>query len=402
VSTAELIKDNTATGPDAVRCARELVPLLAAEAAQGERDRRITGTAFAAMHDAGLLSLCIPREHGGREADWRTNLDVCAELARGDGAAGWVAAILNIADWIGALFPAAVRAEVFSAPQNHCCGVLIPRHGAAVRAPGGFQVADALWPFGSASWHASWCAFNLPVVDDAGTLVDQVLAMVPMGEVEIVDDWHTTAVRGTGSNSLRLRNVFIPEHRTLPVAPLVTGAYAVESMAERGVLYRCALAPTFGFAITGPLLGLAQAAIDAALGRVATRSIAYTVYTSQATATITHLQLGEAQLKVDSARLHLYRAADEVTAWAERREVMPPTDRARAKADFGWATRLCYEAGELVAAACGGSAIAEKDPLQRILRDLRALSTHGYLLPATQIELLGRIMCGQAPQATLL
>jgi hypothetical protein len=40
--------------------------------------------------------------------------------------------------------------------------------------------------------------------------------------------------------------------------------------------------------------------------------------------------------------------------------------------------------------------------LQRILRDLRALATHGYLLPATQIELLGRILCGQPPQSILL
>lgn len=173
-ATSPRLPDAAGDRDELGRRAREVAPVLAEHAAQGERERRVTQPAFDAMQEAGLLSLCVPREQGGLEADWHANLDVCAELARGDGAAGWVAAIINIADWIGGLFPAPVRAEIFGTPGNHCCGVLIPRRGAARRVEGGYQVDDAMWAFGSASLHVQWSAFNIPVVDAAGALVDQI------------------------------------------------------------------------------------------------------------------------------------------------------------------------------------------------------------------------------------
>src|SRR5204863_9022270 len=47
--------------------------------------------------------------------------------------------------------------------------------------------------------------------------------LVPLAETEIVDDWQVLGLAGTGSKSLVLRDVFIPEHRCVMVADLFSG-----------------------------------------------------------------------------------------------------------------------------------------------------------------------------------
>src|SRR5260370_15099597 len=47
--------------------------------------------------------------------------------------------------------------------------------------------------------------------------------LVPLAEVEIVDDWQVLGVAGTGSKSVVLHDVFIPEHRCIMVSGLLAG-----------------------------------------------------------------------------------------------------------------------------------------------------------------------------------
>lgn len=53
----------------------------------------------------------------------------------------------------------------------------------------------------------------MAVTDEDGNLIDQKLMTLPFDEIEVLNDWYTLGLRGTGSNSVKMKNVFIPEHR---------------------------------------------------------------------------------------------------------------------------------------------------------------------------------------------
>src|ERR1700759_51079 len=74
---------------DLVARARALRPLLAANAAAGEQDRRVTEDSIKAMTDAGLFKIAVPRRYGGYETSVRSMLEVSAAVGEGDGRNPW-------------------------------------------------------------------------------------------------------------------------------------------------------------------------------------------------------------------------------------------------------------------------------------------------------------------------
>jgi 3-hydroxy-9,10-secoandrosta-1,3,5(10)-triene-9,17-dione monooxygenase len=82
--------------------------------------------------------------------------------------------------------------------------------------------------------------------------------------------------------------------------------------------------------------------------------------------------------------------------------MMAFADRARARMDCAHAVRQCLEAVETLFLACGGSGLAEANPVQRAWRDLHAINMHGALALETNQEMYGRILLGLEPNTTLI
>src|SRR5690606_827239 len=53
------------------------------------------------------------------------------------------------------------------------------------------------------------------VVKEDTQAVDWCMCLLPRDDYEILDDWQTLGMRGTGSRTVRCENVFIPAHRVL-------------------------------------------------------------------------------------------------------------------------------------------------------------------------------------------
>src|SRR5262249_20774280 len=83
----------------------DLVPLLARNAAETERLRRLPDTVIDALQTAGLLRITIPRRFGGYQVSLETKVRVAAELARGCGSARWTGRLINVSNRFTALWP---------------------------------------------------------------------------------------------------------------------------------------------------------------------------------------------------------------------------------------------------------------------------------------------------------
>ena len=169
-----------------VERARALFPLIRGNAAATEAGRRVVDANIEALQAAGLLRVSLPRRFGGHEANLRTTIAVSGEIARACGSTGWVTALLNMCSWVIALYPERVQREVFGTnPDARIAAVVAPR-ATSRKVDGGFVISGR-WPWASGCLHAQWATLGMPVVDAAGNMLDQGLALIPMQDLSIDD-----------------------------------------------------------------------------------------------------------------------------------------------------------------------------------------------------------------------
>ncbi|WP_419961816.1 acyl-CoA dehydrogenase family protein [Psychrobacillus sp. BM2] len=384
--------------------AKELVPKLRERSQELQQTRRIPQETIDELEAAGLFHLTIPKEYGGQQLDFRHYVDVIAEIGRGCGSTSWVLTLTNVCNWFtSVLFTEEVHRVLFESEKKaRVCGVLDPRKASVKRVDGGYLIEDALWGFASGSWHADYFFLGIPLVDEKGEIIDPAgVALIPKSEVQIKDDWFTVSMRGTGSNTVTVQNVFVPDERISSLGKGIEGIYKSEHLSDQS-LYRSAFIPVSAIIMTGPALGLAKAAMEHFMEKLPNRRITYTPYEKQAEAPITHLQVAEASMKIDTALLHAYRAAEDIDNWAKSGEYMELENRARVRMDCALVVRTCQEAIEILMTAGGGSAVSENNPLNLIASDIRASNVHAVMTPTTNLELYGRILCGQGPNVPLV
>jgi alkylation response protein AidB-like acyl-CoA dehydrogenase len=374
------------------RRAAALVPLLREQAAWSERNRRLSDETVAALTDAGIFRMRVPERFGGYEADAATLIDVGIELGRGDGSVGFNVAAWWIMTWQVGLFPDEVQEEVFADPDVRICGTLAPT-GTAEAKNGGI-VVNGTWSFNSGAAHSSWKLLSaiLPTADGA----EPVMALVPMRELTLVDDWDVAGLRGTGSVKAGARDLYVPAGRYLTIGSLLRQEYPSKLNVHRPT-YRVPVVGSVGVATVGKIVGLARAAGELFLERIENRSITNTGYERQGDAALTHFQIAEATLLTDEAEYHARRLAAMVDDKALTEEPWSLRERAYARVCVGRACELSGRAIETLAAASGANSLYTADPMQRIRRDIQAINIHAVNLPSTNMELYGRILTGREP-----
>ncbi|GJH01107.1 acyl-CoA dehydrogenase family protein [Paraburkholderia terrae] len=393
----------TTSESDLIRYATSLVPSLKSRTAEVDQLGRLPQATIDELSDGGLFALTTPRRYGGQQTSVRTFLEVVSELGRGDASTAWVAALLNVTTWAAAaLFDEKTADDVFGgAKPARVAGVLSPRKAIVKRVDGGYLIEEGMWGFNSGIYHANWDMLGIPLVDASGKVVDQGIALIPVSDLRILNDWNVMALRGTGSSSVAVSNLFVPDSRVASMSAAIEGKYGASHLADEP-LYRVACMPMLSIILTFPALGIASAALDTFLELLPRRGIQYTWYTRQAEAAVTHLQVGEASAKLDAARAIIERHADAMDRYAASGEYMPYMERAKVRRDVGLAEKLVWEGVDSLATASGGSLASLGNPFARVWHDARVASLHGIVVPATNFEMYGRLACGQPADTPLI
>ncbi|MEU9602069.1 acyl-CoA dehydrogenase family protein [Streptomyces sp. NPDC048109] len=379
------------THEDLVARAAALRPLLREHAAATETGRQVPDPVIDAIADAGLFKLATPRRYGGHQTSMRTMLDVSAALAEGDGSTSWVVTLVNVCNWLTSLFPSKAQDDVFGAnPDARVTGVLSPT-STTTKVDGGWQVSGR-WYYNSGSSHSDWAVLGVPLTDEDGAVVDQGLALVPRGDLALEDTWFVAGMKGTASNCLIAEDVFVPEHRVLSVPAAIEGRYPTEHTDE--VLSRSAFVPILALVLTGPQLGLGRAALEYVTEKTSRKPISYTFYETQAESVAVQLQIAEAALRIDTATLHAQRAAAEIDQAAQNGVYLDFAQRARVRADTGWAIQNVLEAINTLVSVHGAGSFADVNPLQRIWRDANTAGRHAVAAPTVAFEVYGKALLG--------
>ena len=373
-----------AAGLDAAR------PVVARNAAQGAADRRIPEESLDALAKAGVFRLMVPKRYGGYEGNMAALLEAGAAVAEADGAAGWFAGLSQVGAWAAGLLSSEAQDDVFGSEADvPLCGSIAPV-GAGRPVNGGFRVSGR-WGYVSGSLHARWAllGFATPPQDERGG-PGLYMALVPMAHLDLHDTWRAAGLRGTGSNTLTCEGVFVPGYRVMSQRAAAEGRYPTEFKDEAA--RHLAWYATLTLVLVGPLLGIAQAALGHVTSAAAHKAIAATQFRLQADSVGFQIQLAEAAMRIDSARLHAYRAAEEMDALAALRVLPDYTARARIRADAAVAARYATDAIALLIDAHGSSGFADDSPLQRMWRDANVGASHALLNRGVNAEIYGKAL----------
>jgi alkylation response protein AidB-like acyl-CoA dehydrogenase len=391
----------TATAPPATDLrnrVREALPDLRANARWSDENRRLHDDTLGILVDSGALRMHVPTRYGGYESDTNTLMRVVGDIAGADGAAAWNTAVWAMCAWLAGLFPDHVQDEVFSDPAVRVCGVLSPT--ASGRPDGGDLVIDGRWGFISGALHSQWQVVLAMTPTPDGASMWPVMALVPMSQLTIVDDWYTSGLCGTGSVTTVADGVRVPMDRVLPMPLVLQDKYASRLNADSPV-WRAPMMATGCGCFVGAAIGMTRAAIAGFLARL-DHKITYTDYDSSRDAPVTHHQVAEAVYLADEAEFHAQRLADLLDTKGLAGAPWDLSERVAARAALGRVFRLADRAVDLLATGSGGSSLYTTEAIQRIRRDVQALNLHALMHPDTNAELYGRVLCGVEPNTAYL
>jgi 3-hydroxy-9,10-secoandrosta-1,3,5(10)-triene-9,17-dione monooxygenase len=316
----------------------------------------------------------------------RVVTEVAETLGAGDASAAWLVALTAGAGSIVGRASVRAQQELFgSGPDLRLAGGFAP--AVAVRVDGGVRMTGR-WSYASGAHFATWASIAGVVTDESGAVVEAVMCFAPASELTMEDTWHTTGMRGTGSNTWFGEDVFVPDHRLISMSAITDDT---EPVATAEPIYRIPFVPVATVVLLGPLLGAGQAALDLVIEKAPRKGMHHTFFASQSDSVGVQIQLGEAAMKLRTARLHVYDIVDRLDAIATVGDVDFDI-RARMKAQAGYAAQRVLEAIHDLVNIHGAGSFAESSRMQQIWRDANTAARHAGLNAAVGYEVYGKAL----------
>ena len=366
----------------------EFVTRLADRAEQAERLRRLPSATVDDFKQTDLFRLLLPTRFGGLQASFPELLQPIRRMAHGCASSAWTLGFYALHNWILSLFDPRVQDEVFATGPVLAPAPLAPT-GRGIPADGGVRVTGR-WSWATGAMNADWVVVGALI--EREDRIDPALVVVPAGQVEVVDTWHTAGMRGTGSHDLVIDDVLVPEHRWVAVADIYGGT--APGAREHGVpTYRWPMVPALALTASMPVLGTAERVTELFAERLSGRVLAYSGL-AQKDQPAAQIRLGDARVRLSALRALIAATADEIEAIVVSGQRVSRSVRADARLAAARAVHECRAIIADLLEASGAGAHFLSSPLQRAKRDVDIAAGHVVFDHDTSRELAGALAIG--------
>jgi len=370
-------RDFSGVGYDeAMRRAREIVPILRERAQTTEDARMLLRESEQLLHESGLFRFHQPKIFGGMELPFVAVVDIPAELARGCPSTAWNVGNVGCHHWILGCYDPRAQREVWEAnPDALIASSIALAAGRGRKAEGGF-IVNGRWPFSSAVDNSDWNMLAVTIYEDDGKApIDWRLCLVPKSDYEVIDTWYAMGMAGTGSKDVAVRELFVPEHRALALARCRGGGAHPGAALNPGPLYRIPIVAASSHPLAPAAVGAAEGAYELFLATMAKRTGTYTG-ARPADFQAVQIKVARARCLIDSARSLLRDSAIAFQAIAERNQAPNVETKLRFRAHSAFAVNQSREVVETLWSCYGAQGLYTRDLLQRHLRDVLAINQH--------------------------
>ena len=333
---------------------------------QSEQEIRVPEQTMEEMISTGLFRSFTPRRYGGLEMAPAAFFAGIMKIAEADSSAAWVAGQLNVHAFEIALMSEKMQDEFWAdGPDTRASSSYAPI-GDAREVQGG-HILNGTWTFSSGVDHAQWV-----ILGD-----NDKAHVVPVSDVTVDhNSWDVQGLSGTGSKSVTLEEVFVPNYRThffIDTYNDVNPGWLVNNVP----LYWTSFMSLFNATPANTALGTALGGVKTFIEQSKKRLTRQGTGSPVAQNPFLHLKVADALTTLGALRdRHLHNwnhmfdlACSGKTASTEER------------------MRLRFEAANLISASfdkfaelwpiAGAAASATSNPLQQTFRDLMAARNHG-------------------------
>jgi alkylation response protein AidB-like acyl-CoA dehydrogenase len=352
---------------EALERARAVAPMLRERVAETERLRHLPAENVADLLENGLYGVMTPKRFGGSELGSETMIDVTIELASACPSTGWVHMLWTAHMWLLAMFPPETQEELWSNP-NTLASSIVNSVGDVVPVDGGYRWTGRGF-FSSGVDHCNWLTAAVPIKrEGVEGPPERRWLLIPREDIEIVDDWYTVGLKGTGSKTILVNDAFIPERRTVSNVDIEEGL-APGSQLHSHPMYKAISAANFTAAMAAPALGVARGFLRAYEERLRSKSSAI-----DDGLIVNMARYSNAVAQVD--------AVHAVTLQNARRYACQPArdvsseERARCRRDQAFTAQSARKAVNTLYEECGGSGLFDSSDFQRLWRDANAAAAH--------------------------
>ncbi|MEB4211460.1 acyl-CoA dehydrogenase [Mycobacterium sp. 94-17] len=366
----------------------EFVARLADRAEDAEHLRRLPAATISDFTETDLFRLLLPARFGGLQASFPELLQPIRRMAHGCASSAWTLGFYTLHNWMLSLFDPRLQEEVFASGPVLAPAPLAPT-GRGVPADGGVRLTGR-WSWATGALDADWVIVGALI--ERPDRIDPALAVLPAGQVEVVDTWHTAGMRGTGSHDVVVTDAFVPEHRLVAVADIYGGT-APGARAHGAATYRWPLVPALALTASMPVLGTAERVAELFAERLSGRVLAYSGV-AQKDQPAAQIRLGEARVRLSALRALVAKTADDIEAIVVGGERVSRSVRADARLA---AARTVHESRAVIAdllEASGASAHFLSSPMQRAKRDVDIAAGHVVFDYDVSRELAGALAIG--------
>ncbi len=377
--------------------ARALGPELAGAAVDIERRRELPEPVVDALAECGLFRLLLPRSLGGAELPPAAYVPVIEEIARHDASTAWcLGQACGCTMSAAFLMPEAAR-EIFGGPR----GIVAwgpPGPAEARVAAGGYRLTGT-WSFASGSHHATWLGAHVAVFGEDGAPrlrpdgnpVFRTL-LFPKTSTLMTDTWHVVGLRGTGSDTYTVTDLFVPEGHAIE-----RGGDAKPR--EPGLLYAFNSSNVYSAGFAGVALGIARGMLDAFV-ELARDKIPRGAKRSLRDNNVIQAQVAQSEAQIGAARAFLLRSLDQI--WQEAGSVghLTPDHHATIRLASTWGIHQARDAVDTLYHAAGATAIFEDNPFERRFRDIHTV-VQQFQGRQAHFETVGQVLLGLGPESTM-
>ncbi|MGH8734108.1 MAG: acyl-CoA dehydrogenase family protein, partial [Burkholderiales bacterium] len=292
---------------EAMRRAREIVPVLRERAQKCEDARVLLPENEKLLHETGLFRYHQPKIFGGMELPFIAVVDIVAELARGCPSTAWNVGNLGCHHWILGYYEPETQHEIWDAnPDVLIASSIALAAGRGRRTDGGFIVSGR-WPFSSGVDNCDWNMLAVTIFEKE-VPVDWRLCLVPKSDYKVIDTWYAMGMVGTGSKDIEVKEVFVPERRALALARCRGGLEHPGAALNKGNLFKVPIVASAGHPLSATVLGTAEGAFEHVLNAFKTRVGTYTGAKASDFQAV-QVKLARARCLIDSARYLMRESA---------------------------------------------------------------------------------------------
>jgi 3-hydroxy-9,10-secoandrosta-1,3,5(10)-triene-9,17-dione monooxygenase len=327
------------------------------------------------MRAAGLFRALQPKRWGGYEHDVGTYYEIEMALAEGDMSAGWLYGVVGVTQWVMALLDDRAARDVWGKDSNTLVALSLAPAGKIVDVEGGFRLSGR-WPFASGCLYCDWAlvgAFVPPAVPRADGMPEWRMYLVPKSDYEIIDTWHTSGLRGTGSNDIVIKDTFVPAYRMFLMTGNITCSGPGQAV-NTSALYRLPFGQVFGGGVAYAAIGALQAMITDFRSYAQSRIRLGNRKTIEDPDAL--LALGEADLAIDEMKTMLHRNLRALETYAESGEISPQIERLKYRSEMALATERCRALAARLFQVAGAAGLYAQHRFGRILADINAGRQH--------------------------